>query len=90
LKKASLSDPGEELGLRPTLFYRWQNERFENGADAFQAQERPHRKFEKRQKRIEFLQKKVRTQDEVLAYLMAEHIALRNVLGNRDRQLGAA
>ena len=68
-------------GLRPTVFYRWQKELFENGAAAFQSQERPHRQVEEKQKRIEFLEKKVQTKDEVLAELMAEHIALKKSLG---------
>jgi len=45
---------------------------------------------EEKQKRIEFLEKKVQTKDEVLAELMAEHIALKKVLGNSNRHLGAA
>jgi hypothetical protein len=32
----------------------------------------------------------MQTKDEVLAELMAEHIALKKVLGNSNRQLGAA
>ena len=60
---------------------RWQKELFENGAAAFQSQERPHRQVEEKQKRIEFLEKKVQTKDEVLAELMAEHIALKKSLG---------
>ena len=72
------------------MFYRWQKELFENGAAAFQSQERPHRQVEEKQKRIEFLEKKVQTKDEVLAELMAEHIALKKVLGNSNRDLGAA
>src|SRR5215467_5533146 len=79
--KVPVSELCEELGLRPTVFYRWQKELFENGAAAFQSQERPHRQLEEKQKRIEFLEKKVRTKDEVLAELMAEHIALRKSLG---------
>src|SRR5215470_4650859 len=75
--KVPVSELCEELGLRPTVFYRWQKELFENGAAAFQSQERPHRQVEEKQKRIEFLEKKVRTKDEVLAELMAEHIALK-------------
>ncbi|MDR3747285.1 MAG: hypothetical protein P4M04_03870 [Acidobacteriota bacterium] len=58
----------EELGLRPTVFYRWQKELFGNGAAAFQSRERPHRQVEEKQKRIEFLEKKVQTKDEVLAH----------------------
>ena len=36
---------------------------------------------EEKQKRIEFLEKKMQTKDEVLAELMAEHIALKKSLG---------
>jgi hypothetical protein len=36
---------------------------------------------EEKQKRIEFLEKKVQTKDEVLAELMVEHIALKKTLG---------
>ena len=79
--KVPVSELCEELGLRPTVFYRWQKELFENGAAAFQSQERPHRQVEEKRKRIEFLEKKVRTKDEVLAELMAEHIALKKSLG---------
>jgi hypothetical protein len=35
---------------------------------------------EEKQKRIEFLEKKVQTKDQVMAELMAEYIALRKVL----------
>jgi transposase len=71
----------EELELQPTVFYRWQKEFFENGAAAFQSTERPRRQAEEKQKRIEFLEKKVQTKDEVLAELMAEHITLKKSLG---------
>jgi transposase len=79
--KVPVSELCEELSLRPTVFYRWQKELFENGAAAFQSQERPRRQVEEKQKRIEFLEKKVQTKDEVLAELMAEHIALKKSLG---------
>ena len=36
LDKVAVSDLCEELGLQPTVFYRWQKEFFENGAAAFQ------------------------------------------------------
>ncbi len=81
LDKVPVSDLCEELGLQPTVFYRWQKEFFENGAAAFQSKERPARQVEEKQKRIEFLEKKVQTKDEVLAELMAEHIALKKSLG---------
>ena len=81
LDQVLVSDLYEELGLRPTVFYRWQKEFFENGAAAFQATERPHRQTEEKQKRLEFLEKKLATKDEVLAELMAEHVALKKSLG---------
>jgi transposase-like protein len=81
LDKVPVSDLCKETGLRPTVFYRWQKEFFENGAAAFQSQERPHCQMDEKQKRIEFLGKKVQTKDEVLAELMAEHIALKKSLG---------
>ncbi len=73
-----------------SVFYRWHKEFFENGAAAFPAKERPARQVEEKQKRIEFLEKKVQTKDEVLAELMAEHVALKKVLGSFEQDLGAA
>src|SRR6202158_1180921 len=61
--KVPVSERCEKLGPRPTVFYRWQKELFENGAAAFQSQERPQRQVEEKQKRIEFLEKKVQTKD---------------------------
>jgi len=79
LDKVPVSDLCDELGLQPTVFYRWQKEFFENGAAAFAGKSRPDHQAE--QQRIEFLEKKIQTKDEVLAELMAEHIALKKSLG---------
>ena len=79
LDKVPVSDLCEEQGLQPTVFYRWQKEFFENGAAAFQGKNRPDHQGE--QQRIEFLEKKIQTKDEVLAELMAEHITLKKSLG---------
>jgi transposase-like protein len=79
LEKVPISDLCEEHGLQPTVFYRWQKELFENGAAAFQGKSRSDHQEE--QQRIEFLEKKIQTKDEVLAELMAEHIALKKSLG---------
>ena len=81
LDKVPVSNLCEENGLQPTVFYRWQKEFFENGAFAFQAKGRPAHPVEEKQKRIEYLEKKVQTKDEVLAELMAEHVALKKSLG---------
>jgi transposase len=62
---------GGFMGLMATFF--------ENGTTAFQGKSRPDHQAE--QQRIEFLEKKIQTKDEVLAELMAEHIALKKSLG---------
>ena len=69
----------DELALQPTVFYRWQKEFFENGTAAFQTKTRDRRPAE--QERIARLEKKIQTKDEVLAELMAEHMALKKSLG---------
>jgi transposase-like protein len=79
LDKVPVSNLCDELGLQPTVFYRWQKEFFENGAAAFQGKGRQNHSAE--QQRVEFLEKKIQTKDEVLAELMAEHIALKKSLG---------
>ena|SRR5215469_13956541 len=81
LEKVPVSQLCEENDLQPTVFYRWQKEFFENGAAAFEPKERPARQVAEKQKRIEYLEKKVQTKDEVLAELMAEHMALKKNLG---------
>ena len=79
LEQEPVSKLCDELGLQPTVFYRWQKEFFENGAAAFQKKTRTKAKAE--QERIAYLEQKVRTKDEVLAELMAEHVALRKSHG---------
>src|SRR3974390_2048980 len=79
LDKVPVSDLCEAHGLQPTVFYRWQKEFFETGTAAFQGKSRPDHQAE--QQRIEFLEKKIQTKDEVLAELMAEHMALKKKLG---------
>ena len=79
LEKEPISKLCDELGLQPTVFYRWQKEFFENGAAAFQAKGRSDHQAE--QDRIVYLEKKIQRKDEVLAELMGEHVALKKELG---------
>jgi transposase-like protein len=73
LDKEPISKLCGEPGLQPTDFYRWQKECCENGASAFE-QKRPTN-HSAEQERTTCLEKKIRTKDEVLAELMAEHVA---------------
>ena len=75
LEQVPISELCDKHGLQPTVFYRWQKEFFENGAAAFQPKARPNHSAE--QERIDYLEKKIQTKDEVLAELMAEHVALK-------------
>jgi len=79
LEKEPISKLCDELGLQPTVFYRWQKEFFQNAATAFEQKGRPNHSAD--QERIAYLQKKIQTKDEVLVELMAEHVALKKTLG---------
>ena len=79
LDKEPISKLCDELGLQPTVFYRWQKEFFETGTAAFQPKGRANHSAD--QERIDYLEKKIQTKDEVLAELMAEHVALKKTLG---------
>src|ERR1700736_6760814 len=79
LEPVPISELCDKQGLQPTVFYCWQKEFFENGASAFE-QKRPNN-HSAEQERIAYLEKKIQTQDEVLAELMAEHVALKKALG---------
>src|SRR6478609_2998400 len=79
LEKEPISKLCDEVALQPTVFYRWQKEFFDNGAAAF-GQKRPAN-HSADQERIAYLQKKIQTKDEVLAELMAEHVALKKDIG---------
>lgn len=79
LEQEPVSKLCDELGLQPTVFYRWQKELFENAAAALQTKSRANSQAE--QERIAYLEKKIQRKDEVLAELMGEHIALKKNLG---------
>jgi transposase len=79
LEGVPISDLCDERGLQPTVFYRWQKEFFGNGATAFQQRGRTNHQPE--QERIAYPEQKIQTKDEVLAELMAEHVALKKRAG---------
>ncbi len=59
---APISNLCDELGLHPTVLYRWQKEFLENGAAAFQQRGRTNHQAE--QERIAYLENKIQTKDE--------------------------
>ena len=78
VERVPISQICEEAHLAPSQFYRWQEQLFQNAALALEGK-RPERSED--QQRIEKLETKIRRKDEVLAELMAEHVALKKELG---------
>ena len=74
-----VSDLCDQYNLQPTVFYRWQKAFFENGAAAFDKVKKGAR--DQKTKRIEILEKKLQTKNEVLSELMEEHVKLKKNLG---------
>ena len=79
LEKVPVSDLCDELGLQPTVFYRWQKQFFENGASAFEGANGRQKKSTER--RTAQLEEKLRRKNEVLSELMEEHVQLKKSLG---------
>jgi len=75
IEKVPVSRICEEARLAPSLFHRWQEQLFLNAALALEG------KRSQEQQRIEKLEQKIRQKDEVLAELMAEHVALKKEFG---------
>jgi len=79
VERVAVSEICQTNKLQPTVFYRWQQEFFENGAAAFQRDTGKQQR--QNQERINFLESKIKRKDEVLAELMEEHVALKKSLG---------
>lgn len=79
VEKKPVSEICQEHQLQPTVFYRWQQEFFENGTAAFQRNKDAEER--RTQERITYLETRIQRKDEVLAELMMEHVALKKTLG---------
>lgn len=77
--KVPVSDLCDEYGLHPTVFYRWHKMFFENGAAAFERQQ--DGRTRKLETKVSALQAKLAQKDEVIAEIMASHVALKKSLG---------
>ena len=81
LEKVPVSDLCDQLGIAPTLFYRWQKEFFENAHAAFENGRKSKAVEDAKDKKIEQLQAKVLRKNEVMAELMEAHTELKKSLG---------
>jgi len=84
----AVSDVCDQVGIHPTLFYRWQKELFDRGAAVFERSGDPGRADatvdrQKRQmdKKVSALKQKLASKDEVIAEIMASHVQLKKSLG---------
>jgi transposase len=81
LEKTPVSDLCDELDITPNQFYRWQQEFFENGHTAFDNGRKTKAAEDAKDKKIQQLQAKVQTKNEVLAEVMEEYTKLKKELG---------
>ena len=82
LDGVAVSDLCDELGIKPTQYYAWQKQLFENGGLAFQRRNGKSRQQPNRElKKIAALEEKLRKRDEVVAELLQEHVQLKKELG---------
>jgi len=75
IEKAPVSDLCDELQVAPTLFYRWQQQFFENGAADFGKQ--GESKGDVWRQKAAALEAKLQRKNEVLSELMEEHLLLK-------------
>ena len=71
----------DELGIAPTLFYRWQKELFENGHTLFENGRAAKALDNAKDEKIQKLEAKLQKKNEVMAELMEAHTQLKKDLG---------
>jgi len=79
IEKVPVSRICGEYGLRPTVYYRWQKQFFEQGTAVFQRSRNSEVSRLKRQ--VAALEEKVTRKNEVVAELMDEYVSLKKALG---------
>ena len=83
IDRTSVADVCDKHKLRPTVFYRWQKQFFEQGAAAFTSKRSKDAALAKLNQQVSQLNDKLQTKNEVLGELMEEHLVLKKKLGGR-------
>jgi transposase len=81
LEKVPVSDVCDQLGIAPTLFYRWQKEFFENAHAAFDNGRKSKVLEDAKDEKIQKLEAKLQKKNEFMAELMEAHTELKKSLG---------
>ena len=71
----------DELGIAPTVFYRWQKELFENGHALFENGRKAKALEDAKDQKIQQLEAKLHRKHEAMAELMEAHTELKKSLG---------
>jgi transposase len=71
----------DQLGIAPTMFYRWQKELFENGHSVFENGRKAKAVEDAKDDKIQKLEAKLARKNEVMAELMEAHTLLKKELG---------
>lgn len=79
INKVTVADLCERHGIKPSLFYVWQKDLFDQGGVVFEKTGKPS--IDKQQAKIIALEQKLARKNEVLSELMEEHIALKKQCG---------
>lgn len=84
--KKPVSELCEAYGIVPSMFYKWQQALFENGAQCLEKKtglktQRESRQVKHLKQELEKTQARLANKHEVLSELMSEHIALKKSLG---------
>jgi transposase-like protein len=79
IERVAVADLCEKHGLRPTVFYRWQREMFENLAGLLERRAGSDRSALARENAA--LRAKLARKDEVIAEIMADFIAVKKPVG---------
>jgi len=83
IEKVPISEVCDQHGIKPTQFYQWQKQFFENGTAAFGKGKGDLKDKQCRnlQKKVSHLESKIVNKDEVIAEIMASHVQLKKSLG---------
>jgi len=79
LKSEAVSEICDDVGIKPTLYYRWQKTFFERGGDLFQSKTKAPSKAKDR--KIEELETKLSSRNELVSELLEENLLLKKKHG---------
>ena len=86
LERVAVSDVCDENSIQPSVFYRWQQQLFENGAAAFgppaKGPSSPTGEVKVLIQKVSTLEEKLTRKNEVLSELMEEYVKLKKALGD--------